>query len=140
MRVVTAAQLTLSLEPGLLQRYKTLRDCLHHSCLNDPRGLKAIAADCDLSASELSRRLNPSPGDPRSLDVDVFVDIMASTDDYMPLRWLIARFLPDDTQRQAVAVQKLERLMSEVASVLHEVKGAADTHDEQELPRRDGRR
>lgn len=126
VRIVTGQQLTLSLEPGLTQRYKSLREVLQHSCLNDPRGLKAIAADCDLSVSELSRRLNPSPGDPRSLDVDVFVDILASTDDYLPIRWLLARFIPDDTSRHAVAVQKLERLMSEVASVLHEVKGASD--------------
>jgi hypothetical protein len=126
MRVVPTTQLTLSLEPGLLQRYKSLRDAVQHSALNDPRGLKAVAADCDLSVSELSRRLSPSPGDPRSLDVDVFVEIMASTNDYMPLRWLIARFLPDDTQRQAVAVQKLERMLSEVAAALREVKESND--------------
>lgn len=134
MRVATGQQLTLSLEPGLTQRWKTLREVLQHSCLNDVRGLKAIAADCDLSVSELSRRLNPSPGDPRSLDVDVFVDILASTDDYLPIRWLLARFIPDDTNRHAVAVQKLERLMAEVAAVLHEAKGATE-----QKPRKDPR-
>lgn len=138
MRVATGQQLTLSLEPGLTQRWKTLREVLTHSCLNDARGLKAIAADCDLSVSELSRRLNPSPGDPRSLDIDVFVDILASTDDYLPIRWLLARFIPDDSSRHAVAVQKLERLMTEVVSVLHEVK--AKTNNEQEPPQRNGRR
>lgn len=137
MRVVSGNQLTLSLEPGLMQRYKSLRECLQHSVLNDSRGLKAVAADCDLSMSELSRRLHPSPGDPRSLDIDLFVEILASTDDLMPLRWLIARFLPDDTQRKAVAIQKLERMLPEIAAVLREVK---ETDDEQETPQRHGRR
>jgi hypothetical protein len=136
MRIAHGSQLTLSLEPGLTQRWKTLREVLQHSCLNDPRGLKAIAADCDLSVSELSRRLHPSPGDPRSLDVDVFVDILASTDDYLPIRWLLARFIPDDSNRHAVAVQKLERLMSEVASTLNEVKGATE---EKQVGRRLGK-
>lgn len=127
MRVVPSTQLTLSLEPGLLQRYKSLRECLQHSALNDPRGLKAVAADCDLSVSELSRRLNPSPGDPRSLDIDLFVDILASTSDYTPLRWLFARFIPDDSHRHAAGVQRLESLMRDVQATLEEVKGAADS-------------
>lgn len=126
MRVVPDRQLTLSLEPGLLQRYRTLRECVHQIVLSDPRGAKAVAADCDLSQSELSRRLNPAPGDNRSLDIDLFVEILASTNDYTPLRWLIARFMPDDTHRHAVAVQKLERMLPEIAAVLREVKGAAD--------------
>lgn len=138
MRVSQGNQLTLSLEPGLLQRYKSLRACVHHSVMNDPRGDKAVAADCDLSASELSRRLNPSPGDPRSLDVDLFVEILSSTGDLMPLRWLIARFTPDDSMRHAAAIQKLERLMSEVATTLHEVKAFSD--EQSEAPTRHARK
>lgn len=126
MRVVSGSQMTLSLEPGLLQRYGTLRQCIQHCVLNDPRGLKAVAADVDLSTSELSRRLSPSPDDPRSLDVNLFVALMDSTGDHTPLRWLIARFIPDDTHRRAVAVQKLERMLPEIAAVLQEVKSAAD--------------
>jgi len=133
---VPTQQMTLSLEPGLLQRYKSLRDCIHAAVLNDPRGMKSVAADCDLSVSELSRRLSPTPGDPRSLDVDVFVDILQSTQDFQPLRWLIARFLPDDGQRHAYAVQKLERLMNEVAATLQEVKSHESKEGTASTPRR----
>lgn len=132
MRVDAGLQLTLSLEPGLLQRYPSLRASLQHSVLNDPRGLKAVAADCDLSVSELSRRLNPSPDDPRSLDIDLFVEILTSTNDYSPLRWLIARFMPNDSMRRAVALQKLERMLPEIASVLREAK--------HEIPEKERRR
>lgn len=58
MRVVSGTQqLTLELQPGLLQRYSTLRQCLYHTALNYTRGIKSLAADLDLSESELTRRL-----------------------------------------------------------------------------------
>lgn len=120
MRDAGGCQLTLSLEPGLLQRYSTLRECIAHSVMN--RGLKVVAADVDLSVSELSRRLHPSPDDPRSLDVNVFVQIMEATGDLTPLHWLVARFIPDDQQRRSLALQKLERLLPEIASVLSDAK------------------
>ena len=118
MRVVSGNQLTLELQPGLLRRYGTLRECLNHSVLNDPRGIKAIAADCDVSVSELTRRLNPSDGDPRSCDVNLFVQIMASTGDATPLHWLNAKFLTDDRARHQSAVDQLHRLLPQIASLL----------------------
>ena len=113
-------QLTLELQPGLLRRYDSLREAVHHSVLNDRRGMKAVAADCDISVSELSRRLAPSEGDPRSLDVNLFVAILASTGDLTPLHWLNARFMSGDDDRQRVAVETLSRLLPEIASLLAE--------------------
>lgn len=119
MRVVAStSQLTLHLQPGLLQRYSSLRECVYHSALNDPRGLKAIAADCDISVSELSRRLNPSEGDPRSLDVDLFVRVMDSTQDHTPLHWLMTRFLQDEDSKRRAAVDQLAQLMPQIATLL----------------------
>lgn len=119
MRVVAGSpQLTLELQPGLLRRYSSLRECIAHSVLNDPRGMKAVAADCDLSVSELSRRLHPSEGDPRSLDVDVFVRVMQSTQDLTPLHWLMAQFLQDTETRRAGAVEQLALLMPQIAALL----------------------
>lgn len=115
---MTSQQFTLELKPGLLHRYRTLRECLHHSVLNDPRGVKAIAADCDLSVSELSRRLSPTEGDPRSCDVDLLVPIMESTRDLTPLHWLNAKLLQDvDTKRRAT-VEQLSLMMPQIASLL----------------------
>jgi len=79
VRVVAASQLTLELQGDVRQRFATLRECLHWTVLNDPRGLKAVAADCDLSVSELSRRLHPSDGthfvafDVRRFPVDLVI-------------------------------------------------------------------
>lgn len=127
MRVVAANQLTLQLETGLLQRFASLRECLHWTCLNDKRGLKAIAADCDISVSELSRRLAPSEGDPRSCDVNLMVQIIESTGDLTPLHWLMARFLSDDVSRTASALQLVETLLPTLVSAVAELRTGATT-------------
>ena len=118
MRVVAGSNLTLELEPGLLQRFRSLRECVHWTVLNDRRGLKAVAADCDISVSELSRRLHPSDGDPRSLDVDLFVQVMRSTRDLTPLHWLMACFLEDEDAKRRSAVNQLSKLMPQIATLL----------------------
>lgn len=115
---MSAQQLTLDLRLDLLRRYATLREAVHHSVLNDVRGLKAVAADCDLSVSELSRRLNPADGDPRSLDVNLLVEIMSSTQDFTPVHWLNARFLVSGESRRANAVDQLSRMLPELAALL----------------------
>lgn len=125
MRVVSGTQIALELQPGLLQRYSTLRECVHHSVQNDPRGPKSVAADCDLSISELSRRLNPSEGDPRSCDVNLMVQVMDSTGDLMPLHWLMARYLRDNETRRNAAVDKLAQLVPEIAALLAEARAPA---------------
>lgn len=124
MRVVAASQLTLELQGDVRQRFATLRECLHWTVLNDPRGLKAVAADCDLSVSELSRRLHPSDGDPRSCDVNLLVAIMRSTRDLAPLHWLMAEFLQDTDTKRRAAVDQLSTLMPQIAALLAEA-GAA---------------
>ena len=118
MRVVSGTQLTLELQPGLLQRYTTLRQCLYHSAMNYTRGIKALAADLDLSESELTRRLNPSEGDPRSCDVNLMVQIVDATGDLTPLHWLMARFLRDSETRKQAAVDQLAILLPQIATLL----------------------
>lgn len=112
------AQLTLELQLGLLQRYRTLRECVHHTALDYPKGMKALAAECDISQSELSRRLAPSDGDPRSLDVDLMVRIVEVTGDLRPLHWLVARFVPSEQDRRQAAVDTLAQMMPRIAELL----------------------
>jgi hypothetical protein len=120
---MSGAQMTLELQVGLLRRYDTLREAVQHSVLNDPRGMKAVAADCDISVSELSRRLAPSEGDPRSLDVNLFVAILGSTGDLTPLHWLNARFLASDETKRHNAVDTLARLLPEIAALVADANG-----------------
>jgi len=121
MRMIAASnQLTLELQTGVRQRFTSLRECLHWTVLNDPRGIKAVAADCDLSVSELSRRLHPSDDDPRSCDVNLMVAVMRSTRDLAPLHWLMSEFLQDDETKRRSAVDQLLTLMPQLASLLAE--------------------
>lgn len=118
MRVVAARQLTLELQSDVRQRFGSLRECLHWTVLNDPRGIKAVAADCDLSVSELSRRLHPSDDDPRSCDVNLMVKVLHSTRDLSPLHWLMSEFLQDEDSKRRAAVDQLSSLMPQIASLL----------------------
>lgn len=120
MRVVAASQLTMELQTDVRRRFAMLRDCLHWTVLNDPRGIKAVAADCDLSVSELSRRLHPSDDDPRSCDVNLMVRVMHSTRDLSPLHWLMAEFLQDEETKRKAAVDQLSTLMPQIAALLAE--------------------
>ena len=120
MRVVAANQLTLELQGDVRQRFGSVRECLHWTVLNDPRGIKAVAADCDLSVSELSRRLHPTDDDPRSCDVNLMVKVMHSTRDLAPLHWLIAEFLQDAETKRRAAVDQLSTLMPQIAALLTE--------------------
>lgn len=126
MRVVASSQLSLTFEPGIRQRFPTLRQCLHHVVLSDPRGIKSVAADCDLSESELSRRLSKKgENDPRSCDVDdVLVAVMHSTRSLLPLQWLAAEFGQDDDSRRAAAVTTVEGLLPQLQMALAEMKRA----------------
>lgn len=118
MRVVAANQLTFELQSDVRQRFGTLRECLHWTVLNDPRGIKAVAADCDVSVSELSRRLHPSDDDPRSCDVNLMVRVLHSTRDLAPLHWLMSEFLQDQDTKRRSAVDQLSQLMPQIAALL----------------------
>lgn len=110
MRVVSGTQLTLELQPGLLKRYSSLRQCVYHTAMNHHEGIKQLAADLDLSESELSRRLNPSEGDNRSCDVNLMVQIIEKTGDLTPLHWLMTKFLRDEETNRQAALSKLQQL------------------------------
>lgn len=125
MRVVAASQLTLELHTDVRRRFGTLRECLYWSVLNDSRGIKAVAADCDISVSELSRRLHPSDDDPRSCDVNLMVKVMHSTRDLSPLHWLMAEFLQDEDTKRRAAMDQLSQLMPQIAALLAQA-GAAE--------------
>ena len=123
MRVLAGNQLMLDFEPSIRQRFPTLRQCVHYVVLQDPRGIKQVASDCDLSEPELSRRLaKKKPGSPRSCDVDLMVAVMRSTKSLLPLQWLLAEFVPDDRTRQAAALSTVETLLPQLTTALAEMK------------------
>lgn len=107
-------QLSLSLEPGLAQRYSSLRECFA-TCVYK-RGLGRVAAAIDCQPSNLSAMLS---GD-RHLDVELVERYMAEFRDHTPAEFWAAKFLQDagEVQKQALAqlpvlLEQLNRLMVE---------------------------
>ena len=114
-------QLTLQLQPGVTQRFRTLREVSHWCALNHRGGVAAIAASVDMSPSALARKLAGNADDPhRTLDIDDWVRTIEATGDYTPVFWLIEKFLPSDEQKRQAAVDQLSNLMPQIAALLAE--------------------
>lgn len=79
--------------------------------------MKALAADMDMSSSDLGRRLAPADGDPRRLSVDDMVRLIDATGDLSPIYWLVERFAIDADQRQARAQAELAKLLPSLVAL-----------------------
>ena len=112
-------QLTLELQPGLTQQYRSLRECLCAVVYQHRAGIGGVAAALDLSPSDLGRRLNHTDGDAqRNLDIDDLSLIVEATGDHRPILWLVEKFLPSDEQKRRSAVDQLSNLMPQIAALL----------------------
>lgn len=97
--------MNLTFEPGLTARFRSLREVTAHSVYSSRRGLSAVAADLDMSPSELTKRLNADSAEPRPMRVDDLEAIIQSTGDATPIYWLVEKYLrdPDAVRNQATA-------------------------------------
>jgi hypothetical protein len=97
--------------PGLTTQFPRLRDVLCAAVYGSRAGLKGVAADLDVSPSELSRMLNREQDDPRKLDIEDAVAVIASTGDTRPVQWLIEKFLHNPEQQKAMAAAQIAQLL-----------------------------
>ncbi len=109
-------QLSLSLEPGLAQRYRDMRECFA-ACVYQ-RGLGRVASACDVAPSNLSTMLSGE----RNLDSSLIEKYMTEFGDKTPALYWAARHLQDSVtlRQQAIAaipdlVAQLQRLVKEAA-------------------------
>lgn len=109
-------QLALTLEPGLAQRHRDLRECFA-TCVY-ARGLGRVAALVDLSPSNLSEMLSGT----RNLPTDVVERYMAETKDTTPALYLAARWLQDATTIREQALAAIPGLVSQLTSLLAQAK------------------
>lgn len=110
-------QLSLTLEPGLAQRYRDQRECFA-ACVYQ-RGLGRVAAAIDVAPSNLSSMLSGE----RNLDPGLIERYMREFGDATPALYWAARYCQDATtlRQQAMAaipgiVDQLQRLMREAAA------------------------
>lgn len=106
-------QLTLDLEPTLLERYRNVREVVASGIYQ--RGLKRIAMDMDVAPGNLSCMLNDDSQ--RKLGTDDLERYMQISGDLEPIRYLIARYMGDQAVAEASTMKRIEGLLAEVTAL-----------------------
>ena len=107
-------QVEIEFQPGLLEQYPDFRDVVRASVYSCGRAFKAVAADLDMSVSELSRKLADNPNDPVHFPLHRLPELLTATGDQRPLHWLIARFVEDEKKKRARAIDDIAKLLPQL--------------------------
>lgn len=107
-------QLTLSLEPGIAARYRSLRECMATGVYQ--RGVVAVAGKIDKQPSHLSEAL--AGNDRRKLDVDDLEAYIERTGDTLPVLYLVAKYLQDPAVVQQEALARIASLAEQLPALL----------------------
>lgn len=111
-------QLSLTFEPGLAQRSRSLRDHMATRVYN--RGLVATAGTMDLSPSKLTEKLAgaDSGGKARGMTIDELEVYLDRTKDLSPVYYLVDKYLRDPMVTQQEALAKLAALAEVVPALM----------------------
>lgn len=115
-------QFEIDFEVGLTEQFTSFREVCAAAVSNCGRPQKHVAADLDMTASELSRKLADNPNDPVHFPIDKLPDLIAATGDMRSIYWLIEKFCDDPDARQRRQMAQLEQLMAQVQSTLKAMK------------------
>lgn len=118
MTQVSSTQLTLDFEPGLTEKHPHLLDCVRAAAYTHRNPLKTIAADMDVSQSDLSRKLAGNPEDPRRFSLDDLERFIDATGDMSPVYWLVAKYLQDERVKRDRALQELATQMPTLLALI----------------------
>lgn len=114
-------QHTLNFEPGLAERWKSLKACVRSRVYGNGKQLKAIAGDMDLSESDLSRKLGENPNDPRNLSCDDLESYIKATGDTTPILYLVEKYAVNPEARQAYAAAELARTLPDIIALARQL-------------------
>jgi hypothetical protein len=115
-------QLSIPLGVSLISQFPEWRDMVRAAVYDCGRQLKAVAADLDLTSSELSRMLAHNPVDPRYFPLERLPELISVTGDKRPVLWLVERFLDDPEQRRSHAVDRIGALLPELVALMKEAR------------------
>jgi len=121
MTVVASTQLTFDFEAGISERHKSLVECIRHCAYTHNKPLKTIAADMDLSLSDLSRKLSCNPDDPRRFSVDDLERFITATSNTEPVLYLIDKYLTDSNARLLAAYQQVAMLLPQLMELTNTI-------------------
>ena len=115
-------QIEIDFEGGLVDTFPVFRDVVANSISSCGRQHKAVAADLDMSSSDLSRKINFNPNDNVEFPLNRLDELLESTQDFSPVLWLVERFLEDADTKQKRAVQDLLKVMPQITKLLEAAK------------------
>lgn len=107
-------QMTLDFDESLVTAHRSLRDCIAAGCYR--RGLKAIAADLDLSPGNLSNALSDDPH--RAFSVDHLEAYIQKTGDTSPIQYLAAKYLGNQAAARDAALGQVAELLQGLPGML----------------------
>lgn len=104
-------QLTLDFVPGLLDRYRSLRECIAAGIYQ--RGLGNVAIDLDIAPGNLSVQISDDTS--RKFSVDSLELYLEKRKDNTPIMYLIEKFLaPEAKPRNAAEVLEIRNLAAQL--------------------------
>jgi hypothetical protein len=106
--------MVLDFEPGLVERYGSLRECVATGVYK--QGLKRVAIDLDQAPSNLSVQLSEDPS--RHFSVDSLERYIERTGDTTPIYYLAERFLSDRQAKNEAAHAELTRQLGELMQTM----------------------
>ena len=122
MTVPASSQLTLSFEPGLADRHASLLDCIRQTVYSNRNPLKTIAADMDMSSSDLSRKLSNNPDDIRRFSVEDLERLIEATGDVTPVLYLAEKYLASRESKQRAAAEQLCKMLPDIMALIKTVR------------------
>jgi hypothetical protein len=125
MAVISGSQMTLDFEPGLADRHDSLLSCIRQCAYTNRNPLKTIAADMDMSQSELSRKLSGNPDDTRRFSVDDLEAYISQCHDVTPVLYLVEKYLADEEAKRNAANQRLAQMLPDVLALIKTVSAGA---------------
>ena len=118
-------QLTLDFTPGLTELYDSALACVRARVYQQGKPLKTIAADMDMSQSELSRKLAANPDDPRNFTLGDLERYVRTTGDTVPIQWLAQMFCADPALKRDEALNALAGLVPQLQALMKAAGAAA---------------
>lgn len=93
-------QISLELECGLVERYPDIMDLIGEETRHCGMLQKQVAAEMDLSPSDLSRKLRSYEGDPRAFSVHDLDRWLTVTKQVKVVMWFVEKYLMNADDRE----------------------------------------
>lgn len=107
-----------------VKRFASLHEAIRHSVYGSGRQMKHIAADLDMSPSELSRKLAGNPNDPVHFPAHRLDALIRATGDMTPIYYLIDQFLRPMEEARIREFESFKKRLPELRRLISILEGA----------------